>query len=101
MKVDVNNIRIQCNGMTDEKLQKLYDFLNEKGIMTKFKQLINEGEDIDSLVNSMNEELDYLIEENYWINAYIDYCADMREIPYWMGKERIAEAIIDDLIEGK
>lgn len=98
MKVDIYNIRILCYGMNDEKLTKFYDFLNEKGIMAKFKQLIYDGEDIETLVELMNDEIDDLLEEHYWINTYIDYCADIREIPYWMGKDRIAEAIIDDLI---
>lgn len=98
MKVGINNIKSQCFGMTDEKLQKLYDFLDEKGIMDKFKKLINDGEDVDSLLDSMNEEFDSLLDENYWIYAYIDYCADTMEIPSWMGKNMIVEAIIDDLI---
>ena len=100
MNVGIYNIRIQCFGLTDEKLQKFYDFLNEKGIMDKYMQLIKDGEDIATLVESMTDELDDLLEENYWIYSYIDYCADSREIPFWMGKERIAEAIIDDLIGG-
>lgn len=96
--MNIENIKVQCSGMTDEKLNQLYNFLEEKGIMNEFRDLIKEGNDMEYLIDSMTNTIDDLLDEHYWIYAYVDYCADMREIPFWMGKERIANAIIDDLM---
>lgn len=96
---NISNLVSLCNGLKEEKIQSFYNFLEEKGAIKEFSQLIEDGEKEEDLCNIMFDTLNDLADEFYQIYAFADYVADTWELPTWRGMERVAEAIVLDVMD--
>jgi hypothetical protein len=96
---NIENLANLCEGLKEEKIQSFYNFLEEKGIIKEFSQLIEDGEEKEDLCNIMFDTLNDLSDEYYQIYSFADYVADNWELPTWRGMERVAEAIVLDIMD--
>ena len=96
---NIENLASLCEGFNKEKIQGLYTVLEKKGVIKEYAQLIAEGETEGNLCNNMTETLNDLCDEFYQIHSFADYVADTWELPTWRGMERVAEAIVLDIMD--
>lgn len=96
---NIENLASLCEGFNKEKIQELYTVLEKKGVIEEYTQLIAEGETECDLCDNMTDTLNDLADEFYQIYAFADYVADTWELPTWRGMERVAEAIVLDIMD--
>ena len=95
----IENLANLCEGFNKEKIQSFYNLLKEKGVIKEFSQLVKDGEEKEDLCNIMFDTLNDLADEFYQIYAFADYVSDNWELPTWRGMERVAEAIVLDIMD--
>lgn len=90
-----------CDGLKEEKIQQVYELIDSLGFIDKFFEYVNDGETEDFLVEWMKDVLTDLVEQHSILYICMDYYSDVHEVPYWMALDRVAEAMVTDIMAEK
>lgn len=100
-KIAGNALCELCDGLKEEKIQQVYELIDSLGFIDKFFEYVNDGETEDFLVEWMKDVLTDLVEQHSILYICMDYYSDVHEVPYWMALDRVAEAMVTDIMAEK
>lgn len=91
----MENTKSLLRVFADESVARLITMLD----LADARQLAEDGEEADYIVDYVADKLDDLTGEWSDTYCYIDYVADKYEKPYYIAVTMLAEAIVNDIVE--
>lgn len=96
--METKNVSELCSGLKEEKVVELYNVLEKEGVIKHFAELIKDGEEDDELVKLLCNTLNEITDDYPLLYIFLDYIMTDLELPIYMAREKLSEAIILDIM---